>query len=223
MTCTIDLTAVESREQLHARLREALDLPAWYGNNLDALHDVLTEGGERELVFRNADGAGGEMREYIARLRGMLEHAAAETPGLTVRWEAAESPFLARAEAIRNDPARHYNCAQGVIVPFAEAAGLDEETAYRLAANFGGGMKRAATCGAITGGLMVLGLFGVEDGPSVAEYYRRLKSRHEGVLECADLLRINKQLGGEKKAHCDGMVYECVALAEEMLRERGRL
>lgn len=223
MAYTIDLTGVENREQLHARLRETLELPAWYGNNLDALHDVLTEGGERELVFRNADAAAEEMRAYIARLRGMLEETAAETPGLTVRWETVKSPFLARAEELRNDPVRHYNCAQGVVVPFAEAAGLDEEAAYRLAANFGGGMKRASTCGAITGGLMVLGLFGVEDGLSIAEYYRRLKDNHEGFLDCADLLRINKQHGGEKKEHCDGMVYECVALAEQMLRERGRL
>lgn len=129
--------------------------------------------------------------------------------------------YLARAAALRDDPSRHYNCAQSVLLPFAAEAGLDEETAFRLAANFGGGMKRASVCGAITGGLMALGLFGVDDGPAVSAYHSRLRQAHDGLFDCADLLRADKERGGEKKAHCDGMVFECVALVEEILRERG--
>ena len=80
--------------------------------------------------------------------------------------------------------------------------------------------KRAAACGAITGGLVVLGLFGI-DNP--AEYYARLRANHEGMLDCADLLRRNKELGREKKPHCDALVFECVTLVEQLLREQGKL
>ena len=78
-------------------------------------------------------------------------------------------------------------------------------------------MKMAATCGAVTGGLMVLGLMGVEDGPSVAGFQRAIRDNHSGCLNCADLLRMNKEKGGEKKPHCDAMVYESVELVEKII------
>lgn len=133
------------------------------------------------------------------------------------------SKYYDKAVALRAIVTPHYNCAQAVILPFAEDAGMSEDMAYQITANFGGGMKRAATCGSIAGGLMVLGLFGVDDPQTIAEYYKRLRDNHQGFLECADLLRINKEEGREKKPHCDDMVYECVNLAEAMLKERGKL
>jgi C_GCAxxG_C_C family probable redox protein len=36
---------------------------------------------------------------------------------------------------------------------------LDRETALRIAAGFAGGMRLAETCGAVTGAIMVLGLY----------------------------------------------------------------
>ena len=39
---------IESREQLHAALKEQLDFPEYYGCNLDALYDLLSC--EREKV-----------------------------------------------------------------------------------------------------------------------------------------------------------------------------
>ena len=74
-----------------------------------------------------------------------------------------------------------------------------------------------------TSGLMVLGLFGANDPALIGYYYRRLREKHDGMLNCADLLRVNKERGGLKKPHCDAMVRECVALAEEILRESGKL
>lgn len=133
------------------------------------------------------------------------------------------SKYLDRAKELRAITQVHYNCAQSVIVPFAADAGLTEEAAMKVASNFGSGMKMASVCGAITGGLMVLGLFGVDDAKTVGTYYAKLKERHEGFLNCADLLRINKQKGQEKKPHCDAMVYECVELVEEILREQQKL
>ena len=130
------------------------------------------------------------------------------------------SKYLDRARELRAAVAPHYNCGQSVLLPFAEAAGLTEAQAMGICANFGGGLKRAAACGAITGGLVALGLFGIDDP---GEYYRALRANHEGLLDCADLLRRNRELGGEKKPHCDALVFECVALVERLLRERGKL
>lgn len=51
-----------------------------------------------------------------------------------------------------------FNCAQSVIVSFADIMNIDEETALRLASGFGGGMGRMqGTCGAVTGAFMVIG------------------------------------------------------------------
>ena len=130
------------------------------------------------------------------------------------------SKYLDRARQLRAIAVPHYNCGQSVVLPFAEEAGLTEAQAMGICANFGGGLKRAAACGAITGGLVVLGLFGIDDPGA---YYRALREKHEGLLDCADLLRRNKELGGEKKPHCDALVYECVELVERLLREQGKI
>lgn len=226
MTYEIDLTGLSDREALHALLRDTLPLPSWYGNNLDALHDALGEmEAPMEIIFRNAAGADESLRDYLGALRRLGVDLMLERPKeITIRWFGpGKSRYMLRAEQLRNDPDVHYNCAQGVLVPFAEDAGISGEAAFRLAANFGGGMKRASVCGAVTGGLMVLGLYGLEDLKTVGEYHRRLREAHSGCLDCADLLRMNRERGGDKKAHCDAMVYECVALVEELLRRNGRI
>ena len=117
----------------------------------------------------------------------------------------------------------HQGLRQVGQIPFAEKAGITPDIAWKMAANFGGGMRRAAACGAITGGLMVLGLFGVDDIPTVIEFHKRFKENHEGALECAELLQKNKEKGMEKKAHCDSMVFESVMVVETILREKGKI
>lgn len=133
------------------------------------------------------------------------------------------SKYVERAKELRAIVSPHYNCAQSVVVPFAAAAGVPEETALRFADGFGGGMRRASVCGAVTGGIMALGLFSLGDPKTLGAYHRRLKERHDGMLDCADLLRVNAAAGREKKPHCDAMVFECVELVEEILRENGKL
>lgn len=39
---TIDCAGLEDSRALHKALAEKLGFPDWYGNNLDALHDMLT-------------------------------------------------------------------------------------------------------------------------------------------------------------------------------------
>ena len=127
---------------------------------------------------------------------------------------------LDRAEELRAITERHYNCAQSVLVPFAEQAGLDPETAFRLAACFGSGMNMGGVCGAVTGGLMALGLAGAGDQKTCQAFCRRIRENHDGMLDCRDLLRVNAEKGGERKPHCDAMVYEAVRAVEDILANR---
>ena len=39
----LDFTGIETKEALHALLKEKLGFPEYYGNNLDALYDCLTQ------------------------------------------------------------------------------------------------------------------------------------------------------------------------------------
>ena len=39
----IDCSKIRTREDLHTLFRDALGFPQWYGGNLDALYDCLTE------------------------------------------------------------------------------------------------------------------------------------------------------------------------------------
>lgn len=48
---TLDATKLQTKEELHEFLKKALDLPDYYGENLDALHDCLTELSGREVAF----------------------------------------------------------------------------------------------------------------------------------------------------------------------------
>ena len=43
MEYTIDCSAITDAGGLHDLLAKALNLPGWYGHNLDALYDCLTE------------------------------------------------------------------------------------------------------------------------------------------------------------------------------------
>ena len=112
----------------------------------------------------------------------------------------------------------HFNCCQSVLVPFADQCGLSKEAAYRLGAHFGAGMKHGATCGAVTGALMVLGMAGAGEDAAL-ELMRRFRWKNQ-VLDCAGLLRMAAQRGEDRKCHCDRMVYEAVELLEELLEKQ---
>lgn len=133
------------------------------------------------------------------------------------------SKYLDRAKEIRAIVEPHHNCAQSVLMSFTQSLNLDDETAFKIATAFGGGMKSGITCGVITGGLMVLGLFDVnapEDTQALVKYFQ---SRHSDMLNCADLLKANAAAGGTRKPHCDALVYEMVEYVEKVLKEKGKI
>ena len=97
--------------------------------------------------------------------------------------------------------AEGFNCSQAVFSAYAEQLGLDEETAMKIAAGFGGGMGRLGrTCGAVTGAFMVLGLRYGRGSPDAAakdriyariqEFADRFNARN-GSLTCKGLLGLD--------------------------------
>ena len=80
-----------------------------------------------------------------------------------------------------------------------------------------------SVCGAITGGLLALGLAGVSDPQTANDLLRKVRENHNEIVNCQDLLRINAENGGEKMPHCNAMIRECVTYVEEALREKGKL
>ena len=125
---------------------------------------------------------------------------------------------LEEAKMLREDPNVHYNCAQSVLIPFREACGLSLEAANQLGANFGSGMRHGGACGALTGELMVLGMAG--KGAEEANTLIRRFREETSFLNCADLLKQAKEQGEPKKDHCDRMVYEAVALLDELMGQQ---
>lgn len=122
---------------------------------------------------------------------------------------------VTRAKELHNVADPHYNCCQSTLLPFVEELGLDRETFYRLAAQFGSGMRRGSVCGAVTGGLMALGLLGA-DSRTAAEFQRRFNER-AGAMDCAALLKLAKENGEEKHAHCDRMVATAAEIVDELM------
>ena len=79
----IDLKDVYSTDELHKKIAEALPVPEYYGANLDALYDVLTEQSEGwVIVFSSASVPGTTMGKYMQKLRRMCAAAAKENEGL---------------------------------------------------------------------------------------------------------------------------------------------
>ena len=107
-----------------------------------------------------------------------------------------------------------FNCAQAVLCTYADIAGIDEETAIRLAAPFGAGMGNTeGTCGAITGAGLVLGL--VSKGPSTKQMRQIMNKFQErnGATQC----KLLKGVGtGKVLRECS----DCVADAAEFLEEQ---
>ena len=92
---TIDLTGADSREELHDRIEDGLPVPEWYGRNLDALYDVLTEpefGGDCLIRFTGCADLQESMPRYLAAMKQMCSAACEENPGLAIRFEDEYDP-----------------------------------------------------------------------------------------------------------------------------------
>ena len=81
--CVIDCSRIANPEDFHDALVEALVLPQWYGSNLDALYDCLTELPEAvHLILKNWDDAA----DFAPDFESVFEDAQSETTDFTIQY-----------------------------------------------------------------------------------------------------------------------------------------
>ncbi len=70
----------------HAYIKRKLSFPDYYGGNLDALHDCLTQRGtDMRLIVKHTDALRARLgAAYAERLFSVLADSAAENPRLTL-------------------------------------------------------------------------------------------------------------------------------------------
>ena len=70
--------------------------------------------------------------------------------------EKARQRYIDRALELHHSG---YNCAQSVVCALSDLTDMDEDTLFRVAEGFGGGMGGfTETCGALSGAVAILGL-----------------------------------------------------------------
>ena len=122
------------------------------------------------------------------------------------------------------------NCSQCVFGAFAERFDYAEEEFCRMAAGFGGGMMRGDTCGAVTGGLMALGLAFGEDPERMHEkvqQFQKAFSDRFGSTVCRELVGFDYSVPGERRKaiaagaeeNCPEFVAEAAEMIEKLLDE----
>ncbi|MBR1487111.1 MAG: C_GCAxxG_C_C family protein [Synergistaceae bacterium] len=113
----------------------------------------------------------------------------------------------------------HYNCCQAVACVFTEETGIDEQTMRKLGAGFGLGMGcMEATCGALCGAQLVLGMLKFQGKPirkDAAELYKKFTEKC-GASICKELKGVGT---GKMLCSCDDCVYNAVGILEEILQE----
>ena len=87
-TCILDGATIRDKETLHTLLAKGLNFPCWYGRNLDALFDCLTDP-ETAVTIRLLHRE--SLEERLGRrglgLVRLLRRAAEEQPQVTLREE----------------------------------------------------------------------------------------------------------------------------------------
>ena len=140
----------------------------------------------------------------------------------------------ARTEQAVENFKNGYNCAQSVVLAYADLYPIDIETIKMLAAPFGGGMGRLReVCGAVSGMFLILGM----EIPVVEPNDKATKTATYAAVQrtalhfkdkmgsyiCADLLKIGRQPQDPTPEDRNREYYAkrpcayCVAVAAEIL------
>lgn len=87
-TIILDGASASTRAALHDQLAQKLSFPDYYGRNLDALYDLLTERPEStRLLIRRRDALMEALGVYGASFLKTLEEASLENPLFQVAFE----------------------------------------------------------------------------------------------------------------------------------------
>ncbi len=133
-----------------------------------------------------------------------------------------------------------YNCAQAVALAYHQELQLDEDTIAKMMSSFGGGIGRLReVCGAVSGGVFVLGMLRGYSDPNatdkkashyqlVQDFARAFKERNNSII-CKELLGIDcdgNPIPTERtdafyaKRPCAMMVADAADIVETMLADK---
>lgn len=88
MKLELDGHNITSLQQLHREIAQQLELPDYYGENLDALWDVLTEWSEPlEVTVQNSSALLYRLGEESGSVLQLLQEAEEENAAITVNIE----------------------------------------------------------------------------------------------------------------------------------------
>ena len=153
-------------------------------------------------------------------------------------FEKEEVNAMNHAEKARANFLEGYNCAQSVLLAFADDLGLEQETAARLASSFGGGMGRLReVCGALSASFLILGLRQGYSSPTddeakarqyaqVQEIAAQFRAIH-GTILCRELLGLaegpdvptpsKRTTEYYESRPCERCIGDAAAIVERML------
>ena len=130
-----------------------------------------------------------------------------------------------------------YNCAQSVLLAFADIVGLDDKTALKLSSSFGGGMGRLReVCGAVSAMFMIAGFLRGYTSPNndiaKAEHYKLIQELAEefkskcGTIICREILGLEEGSDSYIPSERTEQYYEerpcenCIKIASEIIERR---
>ena len=122
------------------------------------------------------------------------------------------------------------NCAQCVLGQFAQLVDYDQEETDKMAACFGGGMLMGQTCGAVTGGLMAIGLCceSREEAEKKGAAFEQAFKERFGSTMCRELLGYDlsdpaqgeqARASGKLLDDCPGFVGGAMEILEPILED----
>lgn len=119
-----------------------------------------------------------------------------------------------------------YNCAEKILYGANVAYDLNmSQNDMKVAAAFGGGMGIEAMCGAITGGLMFIGVLFTEkvqhQSPKVREYSNNFIEAYQRKMGNVDCKPLKEEHRTEEKG-CYFVVLEAAILLDELYKKENK-
>lgn len=86
MDITLDFGRIKTEEELHSYIKRKLEFPDYYGDNLDALWDMLTgESEEMRITIKHSEHFIDNLGEYAEDVLDIFEESAEENSNLEVK------------------------------------------------------------------------------------------------------------------------------------------
>ena len=118
MIIVLDAEKMTTRSKAHPYLKEMLHFPDYYGNNLDALYDCLTDLGPTQIWFENEE-KGGDCFRKILRVFKDAHRGNADLVILDQKPQEQEASAKEAPEVPEEEPQKETDAA---------GAGPEEET-----------------------------------------------------------------------------------------------